>query len=227
MPVVKLALTDLFIKKLKNDSEQKKFSDGQGLYIYLRESGKKLWQMSYRFEGKQKTLSFGEYPAISLAEAREKRSQIKKLIAQGIDPAEQKRQQKLEKQYEDRNTFEIVYSEWYEKFYTTRHPGTQQRFKSYFTHYVLPYIGNKPVKLITPKDMLIIMERMQNKGILESAHRVLSYCGQVFRYAVITERAHQDPTVFLKGALPPAKKSIYLPLRIKIKALDYHFLFLM
>ena len=103
--------------------------------------------MTYRFEGKQKTLSFGPYPLTSLKQARDKRSEAKKLLLDGIDPGKLKKED-IE---EDENTFEKIFYEWFEKFYLSKDADTQKRLKSYFTNYVLPFIGNRPIKAIKPK----------------------------------------------------------------------------
>lgn len=197
-------LTDLFLKKLTNP-DRKKYSDGGGLHLFISPAGSKLWHMTYYFGGKERVLSFGPYPLISLKEAREKRDAAKKLLLEGIDPGQKKREQKER----DANTFEKVFNEWFTKFHSTKDPDTQKRMKSYFTKYVFPYIGSRPIKELAPKDIWKCVERMEQKGIVESAHRTLSYCGHVFRYATANGFAERDITVDLKGLLPPSIKKHY------------------
>lgn len=177
-------LTDLFLRTLKNP-DKRKYSDGEGLYIFIQPSGSKLWQMTYRYEGKQKVLSFGPYPLISLKEARDKRDKAKKLLLEGKDPSKQKKEQ-IEV---DANTFEKVFYQWYDKFYINREADTQKRLKSYFINYVFPFLGSTPIKEIEPKDVWDCVEAMERKGIVESAHRVLSYCGQIFRFASFNDNS--------------------------------------
>lgn len=182
-------LTDLFLKKLNNPNK-KKYSDGGGLHLFIAPSGSKLWHMSYRFGGKEKVLSFGPYPLISLKEAREKRDAAKRLLLDGIDPGQKKREQKEQ----DTHTFEKIFDDWFKKFYSSKDKDTQKRMKSYFIKYVFPYIGSRPIRELAPKDIWKCVERMEQKGIVESAHRTLSYCGHVFRYATANGFAERDIT---------------------------------
>ncbi len=166
-------------------------------------SGGKLWNLKYRFEGKEKKLSFGVYPDISLAEARQRREQARSLLANGVDPSATRKAQKVAETQET-ETFEVIAREWHEKFapfWAASHAGKIIRR---FELYVFPWIGSKPIKSITPQELLSVLRRIEAKGILETAHRTQQNCGRVFRHAVATGRAERDPSGDLRGALPPA-----------------------
>lgn len=149
------------------------------------------------------------YPLVTLKEARDKRDAAKKLLLNDIDPNEYKKTKKEAEVITTEHTFENIYNEWFFKFYENKDKDTKQRLNSYFRNYVLPYIGKRPISEIKAAEVLDVIQRMEAKGILESAHRVKNYCGQVFKYACATGRAEQDVTYSLKGALPPSTKKHY------------------
>lgn len=198
-------LTDTFIKNLK-ESGPRKYFDGGGLYLYLTPTGSKLWRMSYRFDGKPKTLSFGSYPIISLKDAREKRAQAKKLLAENIDPNEYKKVVKEAELAKAENTFTKVATEWFQKNEEHWADNTCKKVSGFLKNDILPFIGDRPVNEISAQEMLQLLKRVEARGVLETAHRILQYCGQIFRYAVITGRANQDVTAYLKGALKPVPR---------------------
>lgn len=148
-------------------------------------------------------LSFGSYPEVSLAEARDKRAEARKQVAAGIDPSEVRKAQKVAKDQAE-SSFEIVAREWHEKFtprWTAVHADTTIRR---LERDAFPWIGARPIGEIKAPELLAVLRRVESRGALETAHRVKSICGQVFRYAVATGRAERDPVGDLKGALPPA-----------------------
>lgn len=147
--------------------------------------------------------SIGTYPETSLAEARQRRDQAGTLLANGIDPRETKKAQKVAGNQET-ETFEIIAREWYAKFspsWATSHAKKNIRRLELF---IFPWLGARPVKTITAPELLAALRRIEAKGALETAHRVKQVCGQVFRYAIATGRAERDPSGDLRGAIPPA-----------------------
>lgn len=196
-------LTDNAIKNLKASDKLFRTFDSNGLYIEVSPSGGKWWRLKYRFFGKEKRLSLGTYPNVSLKEAREQRDVFKKLIAVGVDPSENRKSKKHTFIQNSCNSFESVAREWiakYGKNWSETHlDKTQRRFE----RDVFPYLGKRAISQITAHEILICVQRIESRGALETAHRALQSCGQVMRYAVATARSDRDPTVDLKGALPP------------------------
>ena len=197
-----MALTDTFIKNTKPSGKPagEKYSDGGGLYLHIKESGK-YWRYSYRFAGKQKTLALGVYPLISLAKARERHRLAKIQLADGIDPGMQKKQEKAVKIAIAANTFKLVSLDWFSKTAPNRKESTNKKIKAWLVKDVFPYLGSIPISKITPLDVLSAMRKMEARGALESVHRVKQICGQIFRFAVASGSADRDVTQDLKGAL--------------------------
>ena len=197
-----MALTDTFTKNTKHTGKAAgdKHSDGQGLYLHITASGK-YWRMAYRMHDKQKTLSIGVYPAVSLAQAREARKRAKELLAQGVDPGTAKREEKQAKAAAASSTFELVAREWLEKTKADRATSTHDKITGWLAKDVLPYIGARPISAIGPRDVLAVLRKVEKRAALESANRIKQICGQVFRYAVATGTAERDVTQDLKGAL--------------------------
>ena len=200
-----MALTDTFVKGVKPSSKSgEKYSDGGGLYLLVKESGK-YWRMNYRFGGKQKTLALGVYPAVSLKKARDKREKAKEQLAAGDDPSIEKRKDLATKIKASQNTFEVVARKWLEKSKADRMASTQGKVKNWLEKDVLPYIGKLPISEIGPRDVLGALRHMEGRGALESVQRVKQVCGQVFRFAVAEGSAERDVTQDLKGALEKHK----------------------
>ncbi len=197
-----MALTNTFIKNTKPNGTASgvKHADGQGLYLHIKDAGK-YWRMSYRFDGKQKTLAIGVYPAVSLAKARQRRETARELLADGIDPSAAKSQEKQAKAAAAVNTFEAVAREWLAKTTAERMASTQSKITTWLEKDVIPYIGKMPISIIGPRDVLAALRKMEARGALDSVQRVKQICGQVFRYAVATGSAERDVTQDLKGAL--------------------------
>ncbi len=199
-------LSDIQIKNAKPKDKEFKLVDGFGLHLLVTPSGGKLWRLQYRFGGKQKLLSFGAYPAVTLADARQRREDAKKLLANGIDPGEVKKAQKAATVAETENGFEIVAREWHGKFSGNWSPGHADTTIQRLERDVFPWLGAKPVGEVKPVDLLAILRRIESRGALETAHRVRTICGQVLRYAVATGRAERDSAADLRGALPPVRE---------------------
>lgn len=200
-----MPLTDLEVRRAKASDKPQKLADEKGLLLLIAPAGGKWWRLRYRFDGKEKMLSLGTYPDVSLAEARERRDDARKLLAQGIDPGAERRAVKASRVEAAANTFEAIAREWYEKFKPTWVSAHGDRILRRFERDIFPWLGGKPIADITAPDLLAAIRRIETRGALETAHRALQNCGQVFRYAVATGRAERDPSGDLKGALPPVK----------------------
>ncbi|MHB8843990.1 MAG: tyrosine-type recombinase/integrase [Nitrospirota bacterium] len=200
-------LTDIKVKNAKPKEKQYKLTDGQGLYLLVTPQGGKLWRFKYYFNSKEKVRAFGIYPDISLADAREKRDAARKQVANDIDPGEVYKAQKKATLAVTENTFEVVAREWHERFkqrWTKVHADTTIRR---IELNVFPWLGTRPIGEIKAPELLAVLRRIESRGAQETAHRVKTICGQIFRYAVATGRAERDPAADLKGALPPAPKT--------------------
>ena len=198
-------LSDIQVKSAKPKEADYKLSDGYGLHLLVTTTGGKLWRLQYRFDSKQKLLSFGSYPVVSLADARQRRDIAKKLLSNGIDPGETKKAQKAAQGEQDADTFEVIAREWHMKFAHTWVPSHAQHKLERLEKNVFPWIGRRPIKELTAPDVLAVLRRMESRGILDTAHRVRFECSSIFRYAVATGRTDRDPVADLKGALPPVK----------------------
>lgn len=199
-------LSDVKVKSAKPAPKESKLFDGGGLFLLVTPTGGKLWQFKYRFGGKEKKLSFGAYPTISIADARQRREDAKKLLANGIDPGEVKKAQKAASDAETENSFEIVAREWHSRFSGQWSPGHAETIMDRLKRDVFPWLGAKPVSEVKPVDLLAVLRRIEGRGALETAHRVRTICGQVLRYAVATGRAERDSAADLRGALPPVRE---------------------
>ncbi len=191
-----MALTELEIKKAKPTDKHKKLFDGGGLYLMVHTNGSKYWRMDYRFNGKQKTLSLGVYPDVRLAEARERREQARKLLANGGDPsaikqAAKQAQQKISQVAAD--NFRNLATEFHKVKSPMWTPGHAKQWMANLEKYAMPSIGNRPITDIEPMDIIQIMRGMEALGIHETRDRLLQTVGAVFKYAMATGRAKHNP----------------------------------
>lgn len=198
-----MALTDTAIRNAKPISKAFKLYDEAGLFIQVTPSGGKWWRFKYRIENKEKLLSFGTYPEVSLKTAREKRDAARELLAGGVDPSAARKAEKVSKQGNAANSFEAIAREWLATHMKNKADSHKDKVVRRFELYLFPWIGSKPIADITAPQVLDAVKRIEKLGILETAHRALQTAGQVFRYAVQTGRAIRDVTADLKGALPP------------------------
>lgn len=205
MPKRIVPLTDVKVRNAKPGEKDSKFFDGGGLFLLVTRSGGKLWQFKYRFGGKEKKLSFGTYPEVSLADAREKREAARKQVAGGIDPGEVRKAEKLTGSEKAANSFEAVAREWHARQRGVWTAGHADRTLQRLERDVFPCIGAQPISAIAAAELLAVFRRIESRGAHETAHRARFVCGQVFRYAVATGRAERDPAADLKGALTPLK----------------------
>ena len=197
-----MSLTATSVKNAKPKDKAYKLFDGKGLFLQVTPKGGKWWRLKYRLHGKEKLLSLGTYPDVSLKEARQERDVLKQQITQGIDPSIIR---KLKSKDARENTFEAVSREWITNQKNTWSDLHAKRTKRKLERNIFPYIGSRPIKDITSLELLAVLRRMESRGIHETAHRVKQICGQVFKYAVVTGRAERDPSQDLKGSLTPVK----------------------
>ena len=204
MPKRIIPLTDMKVQKAKSKDKPISLFDGGGLYLLITPSGGKLWRFKYRFNNKEKKLAFGSYPEIGLQDARQRREDARKLLANDVDPDAVRKAQKQAKTAET-ETFEVIAREWHTTFtpsWTARHAAT---ILSRLNHDLIPWLGSRPINEIKAPELLSVLRRAESRGALELAHRLRAIAGQVFRYAVATGRAERDPTGDLRGAIPPPK----------------------
>jgi integrase len=200
-----MPLTDTTIRNAKPGAKPIKIFDANGLFLLLGPTGSRWWRFKYRIEKKEKLLSFGTYPEISLKTAREMRDEARKLLAIGIDPSEHRKAQKLSKTEGAANSFEIIAREWFAKFSPNWVESHSSKIIKRLENDIFPWLGARPIAEISAPELLIALRRIESRGAIETAHRAQQNCSQVFRYAVATGRAQRDPTVDLRGALPPVK----------------------
>lgn len=200
-----MPLTDTAIRNAKPAAKPAKLFDERGLFLIVTPAGGKWWRFRYKFDSKEKLLSLGVYPDVGLKDARERRDAARKLLADGIDPGENRKAQKATKQDRAANSFEVIAREWYAKHSPNWAEHHGDRIIRRFERDIFPWIGGRPIADVTAPELLAAMRRIENRGALETAHRALGNCGQVFRYAIATGRAMRDPSGDLRGALPPVK----------------------
>lgn len=200
-----MALTDTAIKAAKPDSKPFKISDSDGLYLLVQPNGGKWWRLDYRIDGKRKTLSMGVYPDVGLKDARTRRDEARRLIANGVDPGVHRKAAKAARAESVANSFEAVAREWFAKQSPGWAPSHADKIVQRLEKDVFPWIGGTPIAELNAPALLTTVRRIEARGALDTAHRALQNCGQIFRYAVATGRAERDPTGDLRGALPPRR----------------------
>lgn len=178
-----------------------KLADGTGLYLEVVPSGSRYWRMKYRFNGKEKRMAFGVYPAVSLAQARALRDEAKKKLAEGIDPSFAKKEEKLVRDVQLNNTFQAVALEWHGTKVSRWSEGYASDIIEAFNKDIFPYIGQQPVNEIKPLVLLNVLRRMESRGATEKAKKVRQRCSEVFRYAIVTGRAEYNPAADLTSAM--------------------------
>lgn len=194
-------LSDALARNSKPKPKPYKLSDGDGLFLLITPAGGKYWRLKYFFAGKEKLLALGVYPEVSLADARERRTQARKLLAAGQDPSDIKKEAKRQALLRMENSFEVVAREWLEKRDHEIAASTRRATLARLEQYVLPKIGPRPIAEITAPEVLAMLRAIEKKGILDQARRVMRMTGQIFRYAIATGRAERNPVPDLQGAL--------------------------
>lgn len=223
-----MKLNDTFVRKLKPEQQSRKYADGQGLFLFVNSNGTKSWRFRYRdINGKEKEMTFGTYPELSLAEAREKRLEQRRLVINGIDPIAEKKGTVEKQRAIHRNTFQVVAEEWHElnrQKWTARY-ATSVTFR--LKKYGYPNFGDRPVSEITTLEILSVLRAIEKNGSYVLAHRILQYFASIFRFAVITQRVKYNPCNDLKSVLVTGKVKHYPTIKITelpefINQLDNH-----
>ena len=195
------SLSDAKVRNAKPRAKPYKIADGEGLFIVIMPSGSKYWRLKYFCAGKEKLLALGVYPGITLADARDRRAQARKVLAAGNDPGEVKKEAKRAATLNNANTFEVVAREWCEKRKHEWAPGSVRCKLHYLEKQLLPTLGHRAITAITAPQVLNLLRVIKQKGTLNTAQRVMQMCGQIFRYAIATGRAERNPVPDLRGAL--------------------------
>ena len=197
-------LSDTQIRSTKPAAKALRLYDERGLYLEVTPSGGRWWRLKYRHDGREKLLSMGTYPDTGLKAAREKRDRARELLAQGIDPSDARRAEKQSRLQAVVNSFEAVAREWHATVHVAKvSAGHAARTLIRLEQDVFPWLGGQTISEIKAPHLLQTMRRIESRGAIETAHRALQACGQVFRYAIATGRAERDPTPDLRGALKP------------------------
>lgn len=200
-----MPLTDARVRNAKPGEKALKLFDERGLYLEISPSGGKWWRLKYRFEGKEKRLSLGVYPDVRLKDARERRDRARRLLSEGVDPSANRKAQRSASSNQAANSFEVIAYEWFKRHSPNWVPSHASRIIRRLERDIFPWVGRVPIAEVTAPQLLEVLRRIEDRGALETAHRALQNCGQVFRYAVATGRTERDPTGDLRGALPPVK----------------------
>lgn len=210
-----MKLTNIACKNAQPKDKPYKLADGAGMYLYVMSNGSKYWRLKYHYAGKEKRLALGVYPEITLQMARDKRSEARRLIDQGGDPGLEKKKQKLQRHVDANNTFRVIAEEWVEHNKATwseNHMGTVRRRLETDLY---PKIGSMPIKDINAPLLLPVLRNIEKRGAHEMARRALQYCGQIFRFSIVTGRSDRDVSADLKGALKPFKRGHFAAMDIQ------------
>src|SRR5512135_150032 len=210
-------LTDKAVLAAAPREKDYKLADGDGLHLLVKKTGSKIWRFKYRFDGKEKLQTIGPYPDVSLKEARDCVFASRRKLRDGIDPMLEKKatkaaqsEAKVKAQLAVENRFEEIAKEWFEKVGTDWAGSHSDRIINRLEKDVFPWLGKRDVAEITAPELLKVIRRIEARGALETAHRVISSCGRIFRYAIATARAQHDPSVHLRGARPPRTRKNHL-----------------
>ncbi len=196
-----MALSDLKCRNAKPGSKLTKLSDGGGLQLWITPAGGKIWKLAYRFDGAQKSLTIGPYPAFGLGDAREKRDEAKRMLVEGRDPSVAKRLDRLARASASATTFKLLAEELLAKKAREGRADATLAKTAWLLEFAYPLLGDRPISEISSLEVLEALRKVEARGRHESARRMRSVIGEVFRYAISTARAANDPTVALRGAL--------------------------
>jgi integrase len=198
-----MKLTAVQIKKIQPTDSTRRYFDGGGLYLEVRPNGSRYWRYKYRFRGKEKLLAIGVYPHVSLKEAREARNGAAALLAKGLDPTAEKSSGRSMTAQQGARTFEQIAHDWLGKQRAVWAPSRYRVVAQSLKLNVFPFIGARLISEIQPIEVLDAIKIMEARGVRYSAHRTLSICSQIFRFAVASCLIQSDPTRDLRGALAP------------------------
>ncbi len=200
-----MKLTDPAVKNAAPKEKQYTLYDSEGLFLLVMPNGSKLWRWKYRVGGVERRTSLGVYPKVSLRAARLERDRLQSELKKGMDPAAQKQAIKAVERAAG-ETFQLIAEEWHQKFRHTWTDNTALTIISRLQKDIFPYIGARPIREITPPELLAVLRRIESRGAVETARRDLQKCGEIFRYALATGRAERDVAADLRGAIAPPKK---------------------
>lgn len=200
-----MPLTDVTVRTSKPREKPYKLADSGGLYLEVTPAGGKRWRWKYRIGGREKLLSMGLYPAVTLVAARARRDDAKKLLASGVDPSVHRRAAKAARAESAAHSFEVIAREWFVKHQSGWTESHSSRVMTRLEKDVFPFVGPRPIAEINAPELLKVFQRIEERGALETAHKARFSCGQVFRYAIATGRAERDISADLRGALPPVR----------------------
>jgi integrase len=213
--MAKELLTDVAIRNAKPQDKDLRLSDGSGLYLLIKTNGAKWWRFDYTINRVRKTLSVGVYPAVTLVDARRKANEARSTVANGTDPSDVRKSNKAKQQVNIENqkrieeglpaldSFEHIALEWFDKMMQNKTENYKSRVLSALKRDTFPWIGSRPIAEIKATELLEVIQRIESRNAIETAHRMLQTCSQIFRYAQATGRAENDITQALKGALAP------------------------
>ncbi|CAI1000337.1 Putative prophage CPS-53 integrase [Serratia marcescens] len=204
-----MRLNNLQIRNAKPAPKPYSLSDGLGLSLLVEPNGSKNWRFRYRFAGKPKMISFGVYPAVSLADARSKRDEARRQVAEGQNPSALRKEKKLAQLYGDANTFEAIAKEWHRSKLATWSAGYAAEIMRAFCLDIFPYLGQCSISTIKPLELLTVLRKIEARGALDKMRKVRQRCGEVFRYAIATGRAEYNPAADLSSVLPGPNTTHY------------------
>ncbi|QCA19696.1 DUF4102 domain-containing protein [Citrobacter freundii] len=196
-----MPLNDMQIRRAKPEDKPYTLGDGQGLSLLIEPNGSKSWRFRYRYAGKPKMISLGVYPTITLADARSRRDDARKLVAEGKNPSEVRKEQKIALQTESESAFEKIATEWHQMKSAKWSAGYASDIMEAFQNDIFPYVGARPVGEIKPLELLNVLRKIEKRGALEKMRKVRQRCSEVFRYAIATGRAEFNPAADLSSAL--------------------------
>jgi integrase len=200
-----MPLTDTAIRRAKAQKKPHKMFDSGGLFLLVTPTGGKWWRFKYRFNNKEKLLSLGTYPDVSLKDARDRRDQERKKLASNVDPAANRKAVKAAWADNQANSLEVVAREWICKQSAIWAASNTKKITGQLELNIFPWLGDHPIADITAPELLSVLRRTEARGAIHTAHKILQTCGQIFRYAIATGRAMRDPAADLRGALQPMK----------------------
>ena len=203
-----MRLTDMRVRNANPRTKPYKLSDGGGMYMLVKPDGGRYWRLDYRFAGKRRTLSLGVYPTVTLSNARARREEGRRLLAQSIDPNAVKKASKRSAKIASANTFEAIAREWIANQRDRLAVQYSTRLVARLEADIFPHIGSRPIAEIDAPELLDVLRKVEKRGVIETARRLRQICGQVFRYAIASGRAKHDPSVDLRGALKSCGRSL-------------------
>jgi integrase len=202
-----MKLNDPIIKAAKPKDKPYKLTDGKALVLLINPNGSKWWRYRYIFNGKEKMLSFGVYPDVTLAKARELHKEARELVKQGIDPSQYRQEQKLVKKLAIQNTFESVARRWWQNWQANKTERHATIIFSRLEKDVFPVIGSKPIADISAPILIMALNKTVERGAVNTAKRLFSYCSRIFSYAISHSLAERNPCsdVFIEDIFPPTE----------------------